>query len=355
MLATLAPRAHRDSVVEAIVALELLFDYLDGLTERHSDDPLGEGERLFAAFGNAVAVPSAGIASNFEQPPRKEDGAGYLEDLSRAVSVALARLPAAPAIAEVARSVALRAGQAQTRMHAAPQLGVAQLKDWALGVARDHNASANAGHEHAPLEWRELVVGSASSVLALHALIAAAADPHTTAEGATEIADAYLSTCVLLTLLDGLVDHEQDVSGRADRHPGREPDRQTGAAGYLDLYEDRDELADTMAAVARRAIMQARALPSGARHLMILVGVVAYYGSAPGADGELARPVMTRLRAELAPLLSPSLATVRMWRAARQRTRASGRKARRRTRASGPNQGSEDAQGWHSEERSELA
>ena len=49
MLATLAPRCHRQDVVEAIVALELLFDYLDGLTERPSGDPLGEGERLFGA------------------------------------------------------------------------------------------------------------------------------------------------------------------------------------------------------------------------------------------------------------------------------------------------------------------
>jgi tetraprenyl-beta-curcumene synthase len=39
-LATLAPRRARKDAVEAIVALEVLFDYLDGLTERHASDPL---------------------------------------------------------------------------------------------------------------------------------------------------------------------------------------------------------------------------------------------------------------------------------------------------------------------------
>src|ERR1700735_2167569 len=40
--ATIAPRATRRQAVRAIVALELLFDYLDGLTERPCTDPLGE-------------------------------------------------------------------------------------------------------------------------------------------------------------------------------------------------------------------------------------------------------------------------------------------------------------------------
>ena len=42
MLATFAPRAARAQVVEAIVASQLLFDLLDGLTERPSADPMGE-------------------------------------------------------------------------------------------------------------------------------------------------------------------------------------------------------------------------------------------------------------------------------------------------------------------------
>jgi tetraprenyl-beta-curcumene synthase len=296
MLATFAPRAQRSSVVEAIVALELMFDYLDALSERPSEDPLADGERLFGVFVNAVLVPRE---STEEHPELAQQDGGYLEALSRVVSSAVAQLPAAPAITEVAQRIASLSGETQTRMHAAAQLGTGQLEGWAIPEA-----------EGSGLGWREFVAGSASSVLVLHALIAAAADPRTTGEVAARIADAYLLTCVLLTLLDGLVDYDQDKA-----HDGSEGPR------YLSLFDDRDELAGTMAAVARRAIAQARALPGGARHVMILTGVAAYYSSAPGAENELARPAIATLRRELAPLMSPTLAVMRAWRSARRRAR----------------------------------
>jgi tetraprenyl-beta-curcumene synthase len=297
MLATLAPRKHRCSVAEAIVALELLYDYLDGLSERPSADPLGHGERLFAPLLEAVALVPTGCAANL-LGPGGEDG-GYLQALSRVVSSAVAQLPAGPAITKVAQRVASRSGEAQTRMHAASQLGIAQLEAWARGQA-----------EGSGLAWREFVAGSASSVLVLHALIAAAAKPGTTPEAAERIAEAYLSTCVVLTLLDGLVDYEEDEAHHGSERPS-----------YLSLFEDRDELPEILGEGARRAATQARGLPNGAQHMMLLTGVVAYYSSAPGAAGELARPVVSRLRQELAPLMSPTLAVMRAWRGARRRAR----------------------------------
>jgi tetraprenyl-beta-curcumene synthase len=294
MLATLAPRSRRGDAVEAIVALELLFDYLDGLTERPSADPLADGELLFGALVNAVALVPTGTREPFEKPELNDNG--YLEGLSRAVVVALARLPAAPAITEIAQRIAARSGQAQTRMHAAAQLGRKQVEQWARGEA-----------DGTGLQWRELLAGSASSVLALHALIVAAADSGTTPLQADEIASAYLSTCVLLTLLDGLVDYEQDQS-----HEGRDQPH------YLSLYEDRQELAEVLSHGAQRAAMQARELPNGAHHAMTLAGVVAYYSSAPGAGGELAAPVVKRLDRQLAPLIYPTLALMRGWRLAKR-------------------------------------
>jgi len=304
MLATLAPRRHRSDVVEAIIALELLFDYLDGLTERPSADPLGDGERLFKALTDAVVVPGGGTGKNLELPPQSDDG--YLELLSRKVSGALARLPAALAITEVAQRIAALGGQAQTRMHAASQLGTEQVEEWARREAEDTG-----------LQWRELLAGAASSVLVLHALIAAAADPRTTPEDAAEIESAYLSTCTVLTLLDGLVDHEQDrLSGEESLH------------GYISLYGDPHELSQALTGAAQRAAAQARALPNGPHHTMILVGVVAYYTSHPGARGELAAPIAKGLQRQLTPLISPTLAIMNAWRLAK-RTRARNRRAPR--------------------------
>jgi len=58
----------------------------------------------------------------------------------------------------------------------------------------------------------------------------------------------------------------------------------------------------------------------------MLIGVVAYYTSAPGARGELAAPIVKRLQAELQPLVSPTLALMRAWRLAK-RMRAGNRRA----------------------------
>jgi hypothetical protein len=231
-----------------------------------------------------------------------------LEALSSAVADALKRLPAAGAIAAVAQRTAARGAQAQTRMHAASQLGTAQVEGWARREAQGTD-----------LHWRELLAGAASSVLALHAVIAAAADLGTTPEEAVEIEAAYLSTCVLLTLLDGLIDHDQDTRlGETGGLDGSAGLGGTDGLGYIGFYKDRDELSQALTGAAERAARQACALRDGPHHAMTLVGVVAYYTSVPGARSELAAPIVKRLQAQLAPLIHPTLALMRAWRKAKR-------------------------------------
>src|SRR6202040_186492 len=101
-----------------------------------------------------------------------------------------------------------------------------------------------------------------------------------------------------LPILDGLVDYEQD---RQDVPRG---------PGYLGLYPDREELLEVLGGGARRAALRAGRLAHGAHHVMILVGVLAYYGSAPGAENAVAKPVVARLQRELAPLAPPTLSVM---------------------------------------------
>jgi hypothetical protein len=301
MLATLAPHAHRRHAVQAIVALELLFDYLDGLTERPIEDPLGEGERLFAPFMDAIypsSPPAAPDRDGAPHPqaadsPHPQGADGYLQELSSAVRVALEQLPAISEVLPIARRAAERSARAQIRMHASRSIGTAQLESWAGGEAQGTD-----------LGWREYLAGAASSVLAVHALIAAAADPNTTPTEAQEIDDTYLSICVVVTLLDGLVDHAHDSSA--------------GESSYFSLYDNDDLLAQALARVAERALRQAQALQNGAHHVITLTGAVAYYASTPGANSDLARPVMAQLTEALGPLVSPPLLMTRTWRAAKR-------------------------------------
>jgi tetraprenyl-beta-curcumene synthase len=286
MLATLAPRVHRRDAVEAIVALEVLYDLLDGLTEQPLEDPLGDGARLFTAFTDAVSARPQSLGQDHGDH-------GYLQELSLAASGALARLPARAAVIEIAAASAERAAQAQIRMHATPRLGTAQLQEWAQAQAPGTG-----------LQWRELLAGAASSVVAIHALVAAAADARTTPAQAARIEAAYLPVCVLVTLLDSLVDEAVDKAA--------------GEIGYISLYADRELLAQTLGETAVGAVALIRELPNAAHHLMTLTGVVAYYTSAPEARAEAARPVVSRLHSVLSPLLGPTLAFMRAWRMLRR-------------------------------------
>jgi tetraprenyl-beta-curcumene synthase len=290
-LATLAPKAHRESAVEAIVALQVMYDYLDVLTEQPLGDPLRDGHRLFEAFTDAVAPHTEPGGDYYCHHPRSADG-GYLEDLVAAVRLALTQLPAAAVIAEVAQAGAARCAEAQVRNHAVSRLGTAQLERWATCEARS-----------TALQWREFLAGAASSVLAVHALIAAAAERRTTPAEAVEIDAVYLSIGAL-TMLDSLIDYQRDLS--------------TGQPGYVQYYDDRELLAQRLARLAQDAASRARTLPNAAHHIMTLVGVVAYYTSAPAARSELTRPVTTLLRRELRPLITPTLAVMRAWRLAKR-------------------------------------
>ncbi len=314
MLATLAPRAHRAQAVKAIVALAVLFDYLDGLTERPLKDPLCEGEQLYEPFTHAIGcAPESvlddrhsdrgSVLADTDLPPgprspsadhrTEANEADYEQELSKTVRAAVARLPANDAILAIARGVAARSAQTQVRMHAAAHTGTAQLEGWAASQAPNGS-----------LEWRELLAGTASSVLVLHALIAAAADPRTTRAEAEDIEAAYLATCVLVTLLDGLVDRTRDV--------------QRGELSYAQLYESPELLAQTLMDAAGQASRKARALRHGVHHTMTLASAVAYYASTPDARGDRARPVLAQLLGELGPLTAAPLLLMRTWRAAKR-------------------------------------
>jgi tetraprenyl-beta-curcumene synthase len=311
-LATLAPRAHRKTVVEAIVALQVLYDYLDVLGERPSADPQPDSERLSHAFIGAVKIPaespSASIGafgtpaedpSAIRETPRRNDNE-YLDRLARAVALAIARLPGHDAIVEVAEIAAARCAQAQILNHAAAKVGTSELEQRTSAQAREWATVEARG---TGLGWQEYLAGACASVLSIHALIAAAADPTTTRTDAVSIDSAYLSIGAL-TMLDSVVDHEQDLA--------------TGQPGYLQYYSDPELLSDRLARLARDSAVGVRTLPHAAHHLMMRAGVAAYYLSSPGADSDFARRLTGRVHDELRPLITPTLALMRGWRAAKR-------------------------------------
>lgn len=292
-LATLAPRRYRRDATQAIVAIEVIYDYLDALTERPSPDPLRDGRRLFQALADAVRLGGEPQAA-YCDPLSESDDQGYLCSLVADARHALERLPAAHVVEPIAQRCTARFSEAQIRAHAIPTLGVAQLRDWAAQQA------AGTG-----LEWRGYFAGATSTVLGLHALIAAAADPGTTRQEAAQIDALYLHIGLIVTILDSVVDYRHDVAS-------------TGEPGYVRFYESSDRLLQELAGAVRNARELAHGVPHAPHHLMTLAGVVAFYTSAPTAGEHPAAEVSRLLRRELRPLMAPTLAVMRAWRLAKR-------------------------------------
>lgn len=243
VFATLAPGSKRATVVRAIVALQVAIDMRDAIEE--SGEP------------SSASDP---VLDRLDASWRKEVGA----------------LPAYAAVAPLLQRAVTRCEEGQRHTHAAAAGDAAALRHWAegLGAPQDYR-------------WFEVAAGASSSVAA-HALIAAAADPGTTAETAALIDAAYHPPVGALTVfLDDLVDFEDD--------------RAAGEHNYMSYYGRPGEAADRLGLVADRAAAAIQPLPRASRHRAILAGVAAFYLGATGADTELGQPARDRLLGSLGP------------------------------------------------------
>ncbi|HET7507437.1 MAG TPA: DUF2600 family protein [Solirubrobacterales bacterium] len=242
VFATLAPLRQRRAVLRAIVPLQLAIDYRDVLEE-------------------------AGL----------EDGSdSFLTALDRAWVLEAERLSGYSAVAPTLRAAVARCAEGQRRTHAAGGGESCELERWAAAL------EPASGYR-----WWELAAGATSSVAA-HALIAAAAAPDTSTETATLVDSAYNPTIGALTVfLDDLVDFEAD--------------RAAGEHNYLAYYGDPEEAAERLAWIAEQAEARIEALPHTSRHRAILAGVGAFYLGARAADTPYGEPARRRLLATLGP------------------------------------------------------
>lgn len=285
VFATLVPRGSLQTIVRAMTAFQVAVDYLDVLGEQQAAEPLANGLQLHAALSDALSArPPRGDWYGLHS--RSEDG-GYLDALVSGCRDTLSRLPSLPSALPLARRAAVRCGEGQSFTHASAQGNNEALRDWSS------QQEAPAGYL-----WWEIAAGASSSV-AVHALIAAAANPHTTAGEAALIDAAYFPSIGALTvLLDDLIDREDDIA-RGDHN-------------YLAYYESNELAAERLDLIASYALAATRKLPQPRRHAAILTGIAGFYLSAPGATTGYATPIRTRMIKRIGPSIRPILATRRL-------------------------------------------
>jgi tetraprenyl-beta-curcumene synthase len=289
--ATLAPRANRDKAIRAIVAFQVAADYLDILGEEPVDDPLRNGTQLHLAQADAVS-PNASLSDHYRYHPQCDDG-GYLKALVTVCRENVGPMPAFAAVQPLARKAAVRFGEGQSHIHTTTLQGTDRFAEWTGGL------DAPTGYR-----WYEVAAG-ASSTIGVNALIAAAADPHTTQDDAAQIDAAYFpSNAAVTVLLDDMIDLASDRA--SDHH------------NFFSYYETNLIAADRLSAIWERADVLARGLRHGRRHTAILAGGVGFYLGTAEAATEYARPITTQLLSRTGPMVAPVQLMMRM----RRRVRA---------------------------------
>jgi tetraprenyl-beta-curcumene synthase len=289
--ATFVPRRARGSVIRALVAFQAIYNYADLLAEQPSEDPVGNAREVHRAL--LIALDPSG-ESSMRDPHSAAGGrvdGDFLAEMIAACETASWQLPSYGTVADAVCRAAERIVAFQSL-----SLGrQGELESWA--------ESQNTGSMKTGLAWWE-VAAAAGSSLSVHALLAAAASPELTGHDVATIDAAYFP-CIgaLHSLLDSLVDEQEDAA--------------TGQLRLLDCYPSRPQATAGLRRLAAHALKAARELPSGADHALLVTAMACSYLAAPEASSSAAADDVARnVRASLGPLARPMLLVFKLRRLA---------------------------------------
>ncbi len=260
--AAFASRRYRTAVIQAQVALQAIYDYVDTLAERPNPDPVNNSSQLHQAMLNAIE-PAATHLDYYARHSSHEDGR-YLVALVETSQAALVTLPSWLSIAAATSRFARRIICYQTfNVPIAPD-GGDPLKAWA---AKETPARFD-------LRWWE-TAASAGSSLGIFVLLATAANPGITPLEIQGIEEAYFPWIgALHSLLDHLIDIDEDTDD--------------GQQNFMTQYTSPREAAIRLRMLTRESIRHIGLLPNATPHKLVLSGMVSFYLSAreahlPGA------------------------------------------------------------------------
>ena len=291
----IVPRHRNVHLLRLLVAYELIWDFLDNISEHAAALGRTDGRMLHRAIAEAID-PTAPISDYYAQMPWRDDG-GYLRELVEACRRLCLLLPSYWAV----RGAALE-GACLAQVLAINHYPDAEVRDTSL---------QNWVGQHFPARdtpWWELSA-AASAPLTIHALLALAADPDCTTDEVQAVHSAYFPTLsAATTMLDSFVDQRDDLS--------------SGSHSYIGHYPEGSCVIRSVQGLVQQSVSEARMLNQGAKHVVIAAAMTAMYlskTSAPHGHGRLSARRIARSGGSLTRLLLPVL---RLWRLAFQQRAA---------------------------------
>ena len=280
---------HRDrQLLRALVVHELIWDYLDCVSERGAAVGDANGLQLHRALADSLD-PTVQMGNYYRHNRWRHDD-GFLGELVAACRACCASLPGyrlvRPTLLYEARRAAVQG------INHAPDAGhrEAALRAWLED--RDTRPSE--------LQWFECTAAE-SAPLAIHALLALAATPGTRAEDVAAVRAAYFPWVSLATvMLDSYVDQAEDAV--------------TGDHSYIAHYVNPTAAIERLHETIEQAVRGVLRLRNGHRHAVLVACMVAMYLSKSSASAPELHTTTRRLARAGGSLTILLVPVLRLWR-----------------------------------------
>jgi tetraprenyl-beta-curcumene synthase len=288
------PDRRDPELLRLLVAYEVIYDYLDNVSERGAEAGVRDGRHLFCALADAVD-PDAPQRDPYRDHPWRDDG-GYLQALVEDCRRGCRRLPAFATVRPYLELETARVPVLALNHELDPARRDAALRAW---------AAAELGQQDG-LRWYEASAAASQSVV-VFALLALAAETDVTDADAAATYRAYFPWfAYAVTMLDSFVDQADD--------------QREGAHSYVTHYPEPElavvRLRESLLESAERQL----ALPHGERHAILLGCMIAMYLSKDSARVPDLRAASERVVAAGGSLTSLLLPVLRLWRVCNDQT-----------------------------------
>jgi tetraprenyl-beta-curcumene synthase len=327
------PEERNRDLLGVLVAFEVLADYLDCVSERGAKRGIENGRQLHLALVEALELgpPTPPTSDYYRYHCSSEDG-GYARALVSSCRSGCELLPAYGAVKPFLMRAASHAGVLGLNHEPDPARREIALREWAgdLVTGHSHDEVPTRPADQIPVHptalpaddpllahptagaaekrWYERSAGSSAWVTVL-AMLALAAQPRRAIGGCVqddEVARTYNAYTQWIAPAGAMLDSFADIA----------EDRASGDHSYIAHYPSMDVATDRIGELVRQSRSEARELPGGARHSVLVSCMIAFFLSKDAARAPELRASARELRRAGGPLVEVLLPVLRLWRTA---------------------------------------
>jgi tetraprenyl-beta-curcumene synthase len=307
------PNRRSTELLGVLVAYEVLADYLDCVSERGAGRGIANGRQLHLALVEAVDLgppttpttppipPTPPISDYYRYHSSGEDG-GYARALVSRCRSGCEQLPSYEAVKPFLMRAAAQSGVLGLNHEPDPARREQVLREWADDQIPADLLPAGAADKR----WYERSAGSSAWVTVL-AMLALAAEPRRglgTSVRDDEVARTYNAYMQWIAPAGAMLDSFADVAD----------DRASGDHSYVAHYPSMAVATDRIGELVSQSVREARALPGGARHSVLVSSMIAFFLSKQSARAPELRASTRELRRAGGPLVALLLPVLRLWR-----------------------------------------